>query len=607
MNLTLRILNEKSEYVKTPSPLAYTGDVKEAYKVEYPSVFPTDMLADDMDARVLPILKQVVTNDVNPDQMWTLMFSDEHGNPYYRIDIEHMYTLRGAHNSKTTHYSDADNLCDNFKSIIYDNLLDIFGAATLKGSVTRAVDAASGSVSASPAPAATGAPSDEIEKLVQAIRQSTQTDIVKPKDNMSDYVCESTLKEQLMQIVDFFDNRKAYADAGIDIPKGVLFKGPPGTGKTYAARCIAGTVDCYFMSCTASSLQGMYIGSGASNIKAVFKGARTLAEKSGKGVIVFMDEIDSVGTRGTASGAGDEVNRTINQLLAEMSGFDSEDNVMVMAATNFPELLDPALLRSGRFSRQVTIDYPDETQREAMLKHYSSKLKLPIGYDLAEATALTKTFTPADIKEVVNSAAIKAVRAKSSKVSLDDLNESINEVITKDIRKPDNAKMLALVTAHECGHVLMEVLLKNTVPTKVTNYAYGGAGGFTQQSDVLTGLVKGVDIINEVKMLLGGRAAEQVCMGYVTTGASNDLEKAKALLKKYYSTYNFKPYDVKGLDQKVVDSIEELYKETLDALKANKSYLNDLADELSKSRVLYSSDIAMLVAPLLTAKKGMRP
>jgi cell division protease FtsH len=290
-----------------------------------------------------------------------------------------------------------------------------------------------------------------------------------------------------------------------------------------------------------------------------------------------------------------------------MSGFDSKDNVMVMAATNFPELLDPALLRSGRFSRQITIDYPDETQREAMLKYYSSKLKLPVGYDLAEATALTKTFTPADIKEVVNSAAIKAVRAKSPRVSLGDLNEAINEVISKDIRKPDDPKLLDLVTAHECGHVLMEVLLKNTVPTKVTNYAYGGAGGFTQPSNVLTGIVKDVDILNEVKMLLGGRAAEQVCMKYVTTGASNDLEKAKAWLKKYYSAYNFETYSVKDLDQRVVDTIDSLYKETLDALETNKAYLNALVSELSAKRVLYSSDIAALVAPLLTAKKGMHP
>lgn len=596
--LRLYILNENSEYVKTPSPLAYTKDVKDAHYSEYDLAngVSVDDYLENMAANFIPTFKQVIANDGNPDQHWTLMLIDESGTPYCRVDIIDSSKLAMAYNTSATRSTKADELCTGFRDLVYDSLLDLFGAQMIRNTVQSAVNKAQKSANA-------GNPSftqtSDVDQIIQEIQEKTQAEVVKPQENMSEYVCDDTLKEQLLQIVDFFDNRKAYSDAGIELPKGVLFKGPPGTGKTYAARCIAGTVDCYFMACTASSLQGMYIGSGATNIKAVFKGARLLAEKSGKGVIVFMDEIDSVGSRGTASGAGDEVNRTINQLLAEMSGFDSKDNVMVMAATNFPDLIDPALMRSGRFSRQITIDYPDEIQREAMIKHYSSKLSIPVGYDMAEAAALTKTFTPADIKEVVNSAAIKAVRAKCPKVTLNELNESINEVISKDIRKPDNPKILDLVTAHECGHVLMEVMLKGRVPTKVTNYSYGDAGGFTQPSDILTGIVKKDDIRNEILMLLGGRAAEEVCLGYVTTGASNDLEKAKHWLKKYYSTYHFNIYYVEKLEQRIVDDLEELYKEAVKLLTTNKSYLNRLISELKAKRVLYSSDIAVIVASIM--------
>lgn len=596
--LTVYILNANSEYVQVPSPLAYTKDISMAARFVFDLGKPTDDLIDEAENGLIRQFKKVVANDGNPDQHWELLCVDDSGSPYYRIDILDSSKMGTAYKANITRVSEADAFCAALRDLLYDCMLDIFGPQMLKNTVQSTLNQAKNALSGG----ASFSQTDDVDKIVQEIQEKTQAEIVKPSENMDDYVCDDSLKEQLLQIVDFFDNRTAYSDAGIEIPKGVLFKGPPGTGKTYAARCIAGTVDCYFMACTASSLQGMYIGSGASNIKAVFKGARLLAEKSNKGVIVFMDEIDSMGSRGSTAGAGDEVNRTINQLLAEMSGFDSKDNVMVMAATNFPDLIDPALLRSGRFSRQITIDYPDDVQRESMIRHYSSKLQIPVGYDMAEATALTKTFTPADIKEAVNSAAIKTVRSKRKQVSLDDLNEAINEVISKDIRKPDNLKSLHLVTAHECGHVLTEVLLKGTVPTKVTNYAYGDAGGFTQPSEILTGIVKESDISNEVMMLLGGRAAEQICLGYVTTGASNDLEKAKHWLKRYYSTYHFKAYDTEKLDQIVVNDLDTYYKQTIELLHANRSYLDQLVSELMSKRVLYSSDIAIIVAPVLVQK-----
>ena len=378
----------------------------------------------------------------------------------------------------------------------------------------------------------------------------------------------------------------------------------PGTGKTYAARCIAGSVDCYFITCTASSLQGMYIGSGAENIRAIFKGARLLAEKSGKGVILFIDELDSFGDRQNRSGgAGGEEDRTLNQLLAEMSGFTETENIMVLAATNFPERLDSALMRSGRFGRQITIDYPDDEERKHMVTYYFNKIKMSIesGVTYEDIAALTKGLTPADIKEIANEAGILTIRQSKTEITLDNINEAVNKVITKNIRHPDKSnEELRLVTAHECGHVIAEVLYNKTIPIKVTNYAYGDAGGFTQSAEVLSGILPKDRFINEIKILLGGRAAEEVICGYITNGASNDLEKAKKLIYSYFQYYNFEKYEVKELDQLVINKIDDLYKEVVEDFKekANNNVLRNLISELSHDRVLYSSNIVGIVSPI---------
>lgn len=599
MDIAVYIQNAKGEFVYNVAPLEYTNDFDKAACVEFPAdaTEHDDNMSAFEDNFIKDTLKTLLENEPKPLQNWTLLYYYD-GTPYYKIEI----TGEGSRVSSSMNpaaHKDAyvDKFCRESLNVLYDYILDLFGPHMIKSSLSSVIDAAASAMGGS---APSFSKSDEVDTLIEKIQKETKAEIVKPKETISDYVCDDVLTNQLTQIIDFFDNRKRYVDAGIEIPKGVLFKGPPGTGKTYAARCIAGTVDCYFMICTASSLQGMYIGSGAANIKAVFKGARMLSEKSGKGVIVFIDELDSVGTRGDTSGAGDEVNRTINQLLAEMSGFNDDENIMVMGATNFVDSIDPALLRSGRFSRQITIDYPDDTQREEMLKHYANKLKIKVDWDSSDASMLTKTFTPADIKEVVNAAAIKAVRSGSGEVSLDDLNESINEVITKDIRKPDNTKALQLVTAHECGHVLEEVITKGTIPTKVTNYAYGDAGGFTQPSEILTGIVKQSDLIKEVKILLAGRAAEEIIMHYVTTGASNDLDKAKSILRGYYVKYNFESYETEKIDQLILDKLNQLYAEVLDDIRNNKDSLNELINALSTQRVLYSSDIALHVVKLIS-------
>lgn len=444
---------------------------------------------------------------------------------------------------------------------------------------------------------------DDISKLIEDITNKTKADITKPKETLDDYVCSDTLREELEEIKDFFENESVYRDAGIETPKGILFKGVPGTGKTYAARCLAGSTECYFMSCTASALQGMYIGSGAENIRAIFKGAKQLREKSGKGVYLFIDELDSFGNREHRSGgAGGEEDRTLNQLLAEISGFSDVEGILVLGATNYPDRLDDALMRSGRFSRQITIDRPEYEEREAMVRYYLSKIKFPLDDTSSEDIAqLTKGLTPADIKEILNEAAILTVRQKLSNITLNNVNEAVNKVITKNIRTPDGKLDARLVAAHESGHVLAEVLYANSTPIKVTNYSYGNAGGFTQTGNQLEGIVSKDRHIAEIKMLLGGRAAEYVLYNYITNGASNDLERAKRLLHQYYAKYHFEEYQVKDLEQTVLDKLNSIFDEVVNDFNTteNNRLLTWLTDELETHRVLYSKDIVAICAPVL--------
>lgn len=443
----------------------------------------------------------------------------------------------------------------------------------------------------------------ETEALIDWINNNTKASIIKPKETLEDYVCGFELKEELKEIKDFFENAEVYEKAGVSTPRGVLFKGLPGTGKTYAARCVAGSVDCHFMSCTASSLQGSYIGSGAANIRDVFKGAKMLREKTDKGVIIFIDEIDSFGSRENRGGGDSgESDRTLNQMLAEMSGFEDDPGIMVMAATNFHERLDSALMRSGRFSRQITISLPEFIERKHMVEYYFNKLNMKyVGTDTDEITSLTENLTPADIKEITNESAILSIRQKLSNITLENINEAINKVITKNIRTADGKLDLKLVAAHEAGHVLMERIRFNTIPIKVTNYAYGDAGGFTQSGYKKTGLKTAEDLKSEVLVLLGGRAAEHTICGKVTTGASNDYFKASKIVRSMYKDYHFETYDPEKLDKLVIYKLQEYYKEACEIFydSENEDILKEITDELSKKRILYARDILALTPRML--------
>ena len=594
--------NAKAEKIKSLTPISWTKNPSEWYYAT------CDVDKVDYDWVKNNVLNAIETIYIN-DGIQTLILWCFDGFNVDFVNTQIIFDPVGAIHG-TDSWDPAAKITDDLRDAakiilqyIKDEIADIYlRCASSKASIAGTIASMKAAVG-SAAPTGGGVSTD-LDKLCEEISANTKAEVVKPKETLADYVCNNLLREELNEIKDFFEHSSVYKTANVAIPKGILFKGPWGTGKTYAARCIAGSVDCYFMTCTASALQGQYIGSGAENIRQIFKGAKLLNEKSGKGVILFIDELDSFGDRQNRGGsASGEEDRTLNQLLAEMSGFTETEDIMVLAATNFPERLDSALMRSGRFGRQITIDYPDDYERLKMVEYYFGRIKLPLeskvtSNDIAD---LTKGLTPADIKEISNEAGILTIRQSKSEIPLDNINEAINKVITKNIRHPDKSiEELTLVTAHECGHVIAEVLYNNSIPIKVTNYAYGDAGGFTQSAEVLSGILPKDRFINEIKMLLGGRAAEEVYCKYITNGASNDLKKAKSLMTNYFKVYNFEKYEVDKLDQLVIDRLDEIYNKVVEDFKkpANKDILDKLVDKLTTSRVLYSSQIMSIVSPI---------
>lgn len=442
---------------------------------------------------------------------------------------------------------------------------------------------------------ATPSAESELERLIQEVIQHTKADIIKPTETLDDYVCTPELKAELQEIADIFKNEKEYAELGVTLPKGVLLKGVPGTGKTYAARCIAGTTDAIFMSCTASALQGQYIGSGAENIRQVFQGARVLRERSKKPVILFLDELDSFGTRERRGSSGDEENRTLNQLLAEMSGFKDATGILLLGATNYPDRLDPAALRSGRFSRQITIEIPEDDARQNLLKFYFDKIKMPRvegAEDTSTLSGITKGFTPADIAELANETALLALRKKMREIDLNTVNEAIDRIITKETRAASKPADMQ-VSVHEAGHVLAEYLYQDTVSIKVTNYQYGSAGGFTQPNTIEQPLMSKALFFARIRTLLAGRAAEQVLCSDISVGASDDLRRASALAEDAICKYKFVERTAAAMEIQIQDVLDQEYRTVIEDFEKseNKSILKTITDALMEKRVLYTPQL----------------
>ena len=361
----------------------------------------------------------------------------------------------------------------------------------------------------------------------------------KVKTRFADVAGVDEAKEELVEVVDFLKSPKKYTDIGGKIPKGVLLVGPPGTGKTMLARAVAGEAGVPFFSISGSDFVEMFVGVGASRVRDLFKQAREKAP-----CIIFIDEIDALGkSRVNGFGGGnDEREQTLNQLLVEMDGFENEKGLIVLAATNRADILDPALLRPGRFDRQVPVERPDVEGREAILRIHAKNVKIADDVDFVSVAHGTSGFAGADLANVVNEAALLAVRNGHKLVTMDDFNDAIDKVSIglKKKTKKDKEKQLQLTSVHETGHALVGAFTPDYPPVnKITVVPRSnGVGGFTQYRDKEEKFaLTRKDMINEVDTLLGGRAAEQIVLGDISTGASNDIARATDIIKQMIVDY----------------------------------------------------------------------
>ena len=385
-------------------------------------------------------------------------------------------------------------------------------------------------------------------------------------------------KEDLSEVVDFLKNPKRYIELGARIPKGILMVGPPGTGKTYLSRAVAGEAGVPFFTISGSDFVEMFVGVGASRVRDLFEQAKKNAP-----AIIFIDEIDAVGRkRGAGLGGGhDEREQTLNQLLVEMDGFGVNQGIIIMAATNRPDILDPALLRPGRFDREIVVGAPDVKGREAIFKVHSKNKPLAKDVKVDVLAKRTPGFTPADIENIMNEAAILTARKKEKQIHMETIEEAITKVMVGVAKKSRviSAKDRKLTAYHEAGHAICMHVLEHVSPVhQVTIIPRGRAGGFTEplpQEDQMYGTKN--EMKETIIMALGGRVAEELIMDDISTGASNDLERvtsiARAMVTKYGMSEKLGPM-VYG------DSDEEVF--LGNSISTKKNYSEEIAYEIDK-------------------------
>ena len=430
----------------------------------------------------------------------------------------------------------------------------------------------------------------------------------------NDVAGEDEAKESLQEIVDFLHNPKKYEDIGAKMPKGVLLVGPPGTGKTLLARAVAGEAGVPFFSIAGSEFVEMFVGMGASKVRDLFKQAGEKAP-----CIVFIDEIDTIGKKrdgGSNLGGNDEREQTLNQLLTEMDGFDAAKGVVILAATNRPESLDPALTRPGRFDRRVPVELPDLKGREEILKVHAKKVKIAPGVDFNTVARMASGASGAELANIVNEAALRAVRAGRKSVTQADLEESIEGVIAGYQKKnsilTDHEK--CIVAYHEIGHALVAAKQSNSAPVqKITIIPRtSGALGYTMQVDEGNHyLMNKAELENKIATLTGGRAAEEGAFNSITTGASNDIEQATKLARAMLTRYGMSDeFDMVALetvnnqylggdtslacsaqtqreiDQKVVELVKTQHEKAIRILTENRAKLDELAQYLYQKETI---------------------
>ena len=439
----------------------------------------------------------------------------------------------------------------------------------------------------------------------------------------NDVAGEDEAKESLQEIVDFLNNPKKYEEIGAKMPKGVLLVGPPGTGKTLLARAVAGEAGVPFFSIAGSEFVEMFVGMGASKVRDLFKQAGEKAP-----CIVFIDEIDTIGKKrdgGSNLGGNDEREQTLNQLLTEMDGFDATKGVVILAATNRPESLDPALTRPGRFDRRVPVELPDLKGRESILHLHAKKVKLGPDCDFGVVARMTPGASGAELANIVNEAALCAVRHHRKAVTQFDLQEAVDTILAGAQKKNKilNNKEKCIVSYHEVGHALVAALQTNSAPVqKITIVPRtSGALGFTMQvEDGDHTLMTKEEILNKIATLTGGRAAEELIFHSITTGASNDIEQAtklaRALVTRYGMTEDFDMVALETVnnaylggdaslacseqtaaqvDAKVVEIVQAEHKKAYQMLADNKRKLDEIAQYLYEKETISGEEFMRIL------------
>ena len=437
----------------------------------------------------------------------------------------------------------------------------------------------------------------------------------------SDVAGEDEAKENLAEIVDYLHNPKKYTDVGASMPKGVLLVGPPGTGKTMLAKAVAGEAGVPFFSISGSEFVEMFVGMGASKVRDLFKQAK---EKSP--CIVFIDEIDAIGKKRDGQlSTNDEREQTLNQLLTEMDGFEGNNGVIILAATNRPESLDPALTRPGRFDRRVPVELPDLQGREAILKVHARKIKTAPDVDFHTIARMAAGTSGAELANIINEGALRAVRAGRTTVTEADLEESIEVVIAgyqkKNAILSDQEKRV--VAYHEIGHALVAAKQTNSAPVqKITIIPRtSGALGYTMQVEQADkNLLTKEELENKIATLTGGRAAEEVVFGQITTGASNDIEQATKLARAMITRYGMNSdFDMvafetvsnqylggdtslacsaeiqKEIDHKVIGLVKAQHAKAKQILEENRSALDRLAQYLYEKETITGEEFMQLL------------
>jgi len=440
--------------------------------------------------------------------------------------------------------------------------------------------------------------------------------------NFDDVAGQDEAKESLKEIVDFIKNPEKYTDIGAKLPKGALLVGPPGTGKTLLARAIAGEAKVPFFSISGSEFIQMFAGMGAARVRDLFKQAQEQSP-----CIVFIDEIDTIGKKRDGSGmsGNDEREQTLNQLLTEMDGFDSSSGVVILAATNRPEILDPALLRPGRFDRRIIVNTPDFVGRLKILEVHSKNVKLGPDVNLEDIAKATPGAAGADLANIVNEAALRAVRFKRSEVIQEDLMEAIETVIAGAEKKDRimSQEEKEAVAYHEAGHAIVAAMLEGTDPVaKITIVprTMGSLGYTLQLPEREKYLVSKEDLKNELCILFGGRAAEEVKFDLVSTGASNDIEKATEIARNMVTKYgmsekfgmmglesssaqyldgsSIKHYSEttgKEIDEEVLKLIKEAHKNSKEILEDNIEILDKVAQRLLEVETITGEEFNEIV------------